>query len=194
MSDPAVDLLLKLMTWYRRRFGNNPSRNWPPRKVSRLSYDTSDQSLNGLRLEASIPETAMFGPADQILGDTADPDLIYFDLGLEIQCYENQISSFHLIMDPASRDHLWQSRYKPAELSLKTPDGLSHAFSRATNEQAIIRLLGQPDETGPVSEDRMHTFITGRNWIGSFHDPDSGRLLELMLEMAADPQEQGPPS
>jgi len=189
MRDPAVYLMGQLMRWYRRRFGYNPSRSWPPRKLSRLHYDMSDRSLNGVRLEGSIPEASIFGPADGIWGDRSLFDLAYYDLGLKVEFYEQEVSNFTLIMEPVGHRF---PKYKPAEVSIKTPDGLSHALSGTTHENTLIRLLGEPDETGPVIEYRMHTFISGRNWIDSYHDPESGRLVELTFEMAADPEERGP--
>ena len=191
MRDPVEYLLGKLMAWTRRRFGYNPSRHWPPRKVSRLSYDMADQSLNGVRLEAAIPEASTFGPADDIWGDRSLFELAYYDLGLKVEFYDQEISNFTLIMEPADPRYQYH-KYKPAEVSIKTPDGLSHALSGTTHENTLIRLLGEPDETGPIVEHRMHTFIRGRNWIDSYHDPESGHLAELTFEMAADPKEQGP--
>ena len=189
MSGPAVHLLVELMAWYRRRFGHNPSRNWPPRRASRLTYDMSDQSLNGVRLEGPILEASVFGPADFIFGDRSLFDLIYYDLGLEIGFMDQKISDFRVFMEPVRRLNY---THKPAEFALKTPDGLSHVLSGTTHENTMIRLLGKPDETGPVAEYRMHTFITGRNLILSSHDPDSGRLIDLILGKAADPKEQQP--
>jgi hypothetical protein len=103
-----------------------------------------------------------------------------------VECYEECIVEFRVIMDPASRGSREHRKFKPAQLSLKGLDGSLHILSRETTEQAVMALFGRPDESGPVGEDRVHTFILGGNFIDTYHSPVSGRLMELTLSLAAE--------
>jgi hypothetical protein len=115
-----------------------------------------------------------------------DYDLLYYNLGLQLDRFQARLISFRVLLDPAGRAHYWERRCQPARLQLKMLDGSRHVLSREMSEASVIGLFGSPLETGPVSDDRVHTFRVAGNLIDSYHEPKSGRLLELTICLAAD--------
>jgi hypothetical protein len=152
--------------------------------LSRLELDAHKARMNGVALESSAQSAVTFGPASQILGTKSDPVLGYPGLGLEVECYQELIVGFRVIMDPRSRGDLYR-RWQPAVLDLRSPNGASHVLSPDTHERQMFALLGRPVETGPVVGDRVHTFVVRRCLILSFHAPDTGLLTELLIESPA---------
>ena len=53
-----------------------------------------------------------------------------------------------------------------------------------SNEDAPWTVL--PDRLRPVGNDRVHTFRVGGNMVDSYHEPESGRLVELTVSLWAD--------
>jgi len=177
-------LILSLLPdWVVHRFFN-PTRNWPPGSVSSLSFNMARHELNGVAVEAPFENARAFGPADHV-DRLAGIDIRYYGLGLEIGSWEGVITHFRLVMDPASRRTRWEQRCRPATLMLSSGAGFSR-LSRDTSENDVIRLFGATFETGPVGDDRVHTFITGGNYIDTYHDPTTGRLVEIDLGLTND--------
>jgi hypothetical protein len=56
-------------------------------------------------------------------------------------------------------------------------------------QDSLIELFGLPFETGPVVDDRVHTFIVGGNSINTYHAQESGRFVEVTLALSIDPAE-----
>ena len=184
IPNPLTYALVELMAWTRKRFFN-PTRQWPVRQVSRLVFDLTGHTLCGVRIGAPIAEARAFGPADRIIGPSSAPDLLYYSLGLHLECFEGSIVGVRLIMDPRSRDISWDRCFTPASLVLQTADDSVHTVSRQTCEKDLFVLFGQPAETGPVCSDRVHTFVVEGNVVDSFHAPTSGLLTELTITIAA---------
>jgi hypothetical protein len=104
--------------------------------------------------------------------------------------WQGEITSFEVILDPKlCPDRDWHPS-TPGRLTILTPAELRRDLSRTTSEQEVLGLLGIPFETGPVIGQRVHTFITAGNFIDTYHDPDTGRLVRIELSEAR--QESAP--
>jgi len=181
MVDPVKYALIEFLAWRQRRFAN-PSKEWPPCSVAELTFELGAHTLCGVPTEAPLSEARVFGPADRLVGD----NLLYYKLGLEVECTAARIVGFRVVLDPASRSSYWERRCRPARLQLRMLDGSRHLLSRETSEVFVLALFGRPLETGPVGNDRVHTFRVGGNMVDSYHEPESGRLVELTVSLWAD--------
>jgi hypothetical protein len=131
-----------------------------------------------------------FGLADWFSRHGEGLDLYYYRLGLIVGLWQDEITSFEVILDPQlCPDRDWHP-FTPAGLTILTPAELRRDLSRTTSEQEILGLLGAPFETGPVVGQRVHAFITAGNFIDTYHDPDTGRLVRVELRKAR--QESAP--
>lgn len=159
----------------------NPTRDWPERAVSRLEYDMRTHRLNGIPGEAPVELAKQFGRADWFSGGADSPELDYRQLGLQVTCWEGVIASFRVILQPTSRHSRRDRAFQAADLTLIAPNGTSCRLWGNTTEEDLIAMLGTPFETGPIGEDRVHTFLVEGNHIDSYHDAITGQLLELEL-------------
>lgn len=188
MSDRVGRWMMGFMRDARGR-SVDPTREWPAAAVSALEFDAESGRLNGIPLDAPIPAAVVLGRADGCSGGAEDPELDYRALGLQVQCYEGVITSFRVIVDPARRESDRDRAFQAGELTLRTR-GRSLRLTGATTEADLAAGLGPPVETGPVAGDRVHTFTPGRSLIETYHDPATGRLLELTLCLHADESAQ----
>ena len=185
MPDVLTNLLVDLSDSIRQRFFN-PTRAWPNCVISQLTFNTIGHALNGVSVEGLIDEARVFGPADRIYGGRSNSALLYYALGLEIDCFKGVVVSFRIITDPGSRSLRWHRRCRPATLLLALANSSRRNLSRDTYENELVHLFGQPVETGPIGDDRVHTFVNGGTVIETYHAQGSGRLAELELMLSAD--------
>ena len=179
-----MHVLIECLAWGRRRFAN-PTRQWPSCSVSELTLDLAGHTLCGVPIGAPLSEACVFGPADRLVGASSEYDLLYYTLGLQVNRFEARIVGFRMLLDPASRAAYWERWCQPARLHVQMLDGSRHFLSRETREAAVFALLRRPMETGRVGHDRVHTFGVGGNVIDSYHEPESGRLVELTVGVSA---------
>lgn len=183
MTDPIAYLYFEASAWWRLRF-SNPTRQWPLRTVSWLLFDMTTHALNGVSIEAPLSSARVFGPAEGI-GPWEDTSLLYYSLGLQVDSGEGHIVSFRIVMDPSRRTSPSDRRFSPATLEITTRGGIHRTLSRDTHERELFGLFGPPVETGPVLDERTHTFLVDGNFIDTFHDQESGCLVEMELGVTA---------
>jgi hypothetical protein len=189
MADLLGRLLFRAVDHLRVRYWN-PTREWPASSITQLSYDMRRRALCGVPVDAHFEALRTFGLADWFSRHEEGLDLYYYRLGLIVGLFQDQITSFEVILDPQlCPDRDWHP-LKPGRLTILTPAELRRDLSRTTSEQEILGLLGAPFETGPVIGQRVHTFITAGNFIDTYHDPDTGRLVRVELSEAR--QESAP--
>jgi hypothetical protein len=184
MLDPITYALVECLAWGRHHF-MNPTRRWSPSSVTELTFELARHSLCGVPINAPLDDACLFGPADRLLGVSPGYDLLYYKLGLQVDQFADEIASFRVLVDPGSRPHYWERRCVPARLQVEMLDGSQYVLSRETTEASILGLFGPPLETGPIGDDRVHTFRAGGNLIDSYHESESGRLVELTICLAA---------
>jgi hypothetical protein len=180
MLNPVSYALIECLAWGRRQF-RNPTKGWPPRRVTELIFDVAARSLSEVRIDAPVHAARMFGPADRLTGVSPDYDLLYYALGLEIGQFRGNIASFRLLTEPTTRVSYWERRCMPARLQVQGTDGSRHVLSQETTEASVLRFFGNPLETGPVAGERVHSFRVGGNLFDTHHDQESSRLVELTI-------------
>ena len=184
MADSILSPIIQLVLSARVRLFN-PTRDWPAATVSRLEYDMRSHCLNGIPVGAPIAAAHPLGRADWFAGGAENPDLDYRPLGVQVECFDDVITSFRVILRPESRHSDRDRAFKAADLTLVAPNGSRSRLTGRTTEADLVAILGTPVETGPVAGDRVHTFVTAGNFIDSFHDPATGELLEISLGLSA---------
>jgi hypothetical protein len=183
MTDLLGRLLFRAVDHFRVRY-RSPTRSWPPGFLRHLSFDMRDRALSGVPLDARLDTLKSFGPADWFRGDEESLELYYYRLGLIVSLWHGDIVSFEILLDPElCPDRSWHP-FVAGRLTLLTPAELRRDLTRTTNEREVLGLLGVPTETGPVLGQRVHTFITAGNFIDTYHDPETGRLVRIELSEA----------
>ncbi|HKQ57314.1 MAG TPA: hypothetical protein VJY35_05565 [Candidatus Eisenbacteria bacterium] len=186
-----ISMLFGLISAIRVRYFN-PTRDWPECTFTRLEYDLRTGRLNGLAPDGPIDGARVFGKADWFSGRAESPDFDYRRLGLQIGCYTGTICNFRVILQPASRHGARDRAFQAADFTLIAPNGKTCRLWGNTSEQDLIALLGAPIETGPIVNDRVHTFSVNGTSIDSHHDEITGQLLELTLTLEDPMVDVGP--
>ncbi len=184
MADVLGRLLFRAVDRLRVRYWN-PTRAWPLGSVTQLSYDMRRRALCGVSVDAHLEALRTFGLADWFSRHEEVLHLYYYRLGLVVGLWQDEITSFEVILDPQLCPDLDWHPFTPGRLTIVTPAELRRDLSRTTSEQETLGLLGAPSETGPVMGQRVHTFITAGNSIDTCHDPDTGRLVRVELSEAS---------
>jgi len=160
-------------------------RGWTPKGLLRLAYDLDEQSVNGVPIGAAIEAARALGRPDY-LSSGPDPDMSYYRLGLQVDCYEGEIVGFRLVLDPVGRAVRRDHSFHPGRIILRGVGALEFEVSPATHERDFIARFGQPVETRTVGNDRVQTFLVVGNCIETFHDPSTGLVVEVEFAAAAD--------
>jgi hypothetical protein len=132
-------------------------------------------------LDAPLEALKSFGPADWFDGDNEDLGLYYYQLGLIVGLWQGEIVSFEVLLDPRlCPDRAWHP-FAAGRLTMRSTAELPRDFTATTSEREVLSLLGAPSETGPIQGQRVHTFIVAGNFIDTYHDPESRRLVRIEL-------------
>jgi hypothetical protein len=188
MAELLAHLLFRAMDRLWVRYWT-PTRHWPAGSVTRLSYDLRHRALCGVPIDAHLEALRSFGPADWFSRHGEGLDLYYYRFGLVVGLWQGHITSFEVILDPHANPEPWHS-FTPGRLTILTLADLRRDLTRTTGQQEVLALLGRPFKTGPVAGQRVHTFITAGNFIDTYHDPNTGRLVRIELSEAR--QESSP--
>ena len=181
--DPIGRLIYGAVDRIRVRLGN-PTRRWATSAVTSLLYDMQFQSLNGVRVDVELQALRPFGRADWFI-TLAGLDLYYYRLGLIVGMFEGRVTSFEVILDPDKcPDHAGHP-FAPGRVTVRTPSGQTRDFTRSTGQHEVLQFLGTPTETGPVIGQTVHTFIETGNFIDTYHEPNTGRLVRVEFCEAA---------
>jgi hypothetical protein len=183
MADLIGRLLFRAVDHFRVRYWN-PTRDWPASSISQLSYDMRERGSCGVAVDARLEALKSFGAADWFSRYGEGLDLYYYRLGLVVGLWRDHITSFEVILDPQlCPDYAWHA-FAPGRLKICTLENVRRDLTRTTGEGEVLTLLGVPSETGPVLNQRVHTFITAENFIHTYHHPDTGRLVRIELSEA----------
>jgi hypothetical protein len=178
MTDPIGQLVYRLVDRFRVRYWN-PTRDWPATALSQLSYDMRHCALNGFRVDARFEVLRPLGSADWFSRSGPSLDLYYYRLGLIVGLWDKQVTSFEVIVDPKQCPDRAAHSFAPGRVTLVTLTERRRDLTRTTTEAEVLDLLGAPAETGPVLDQRVHTFIAAGNFIDTYHDPSTGRLVRI---------------
>jgi hypothetical protein len=180
MADFVARALFRALGRLKTRY-RSPTRSWPPTAVPHLFYDMGTRALCGVPVDAPLEALKCFGPADWFYGNNEDLDLYYYQLGLIVGLWQGEIVSFEVLLHPELCPGRAWHPFAAGRLTLCSAADVQRDPTGTTSEREVLSLLGAPAETGPIQGQRVHSFIVAGNFIDTYHDPESGRLVRIEL-------------
>ncbi len=163
----------------------NPTARWSPPGSLELVYDLTSRSLNGLCLDAPFDEAQIFGPCDDWEQSGEYIDLFYRKQGLSLEFASKRLLSVLVVVARGS----FLAKRKKLEATIPIFIDLSarrHALTDTSTLQDLVPCFGKPSDSGPVGEDFVYTFLINKNFVDTYHDPKTGRLLQIEINETND--------
>ncbi len=158
----------------------NPTAEWPVQSKPELVYDMRSRSINGLKLNGEFAGAQIFGRCDEFKRYDEFLDLFYCQFGLSLGFASDRLVGVVFVVGQGS--FLVKERKMgiccPA---IVDPEGLRHVLTDTSTLPDLIPCFGEPVESGPVGNDMVHSFTSHKNFVDTYHDPNTGRSLNLEI-------------
>lgn len=165
-----------------RLFGRapNPTAEWPPHSTRELVYDLRSRSLNGLRFNGAFTDARTFGQCDDFTRSDEYLDLFYRQSGLSLEFASMELIGIVFVVGRGS------FKVKEQRMGVCFPtildfEGQRHTLSDSSTVQDLALCFGNPVESAPVGTDMVHSFNIHKNFVDSYHDRNTSKLLHLEI-------------
>jgi hypothetical protein len=158
----------------------NPTAEWPPQSKRELVYDLRSCSVNGLKLGGAFNDARPFGQCDDFTRSDKFLDLFYRQSGLSLEFASDQLIGVDFVV---GRDSFQVKEHK---MGVSFPaiidgDGQRHVLTDSSTLQDLTSCFGKPVESAPAGDDMVHSFMILKNFVESYHNRNSCKLLYLEI-------------